>query len=196
MNKDRTNAPLNAMVWHPMMQVPTNGTFQSSVTCGTGLSGERYSPVSLNLPVTVGPGGLGLPMAGTRKVVETVSDPWTEISLLEANEKYPGAVHNLGETIVEQGFMPGKTSGDRLYVLDTETKAARSGSTIYCTTNGVWKFVTTDAEVPGNFIKPNDMIVIISRNPGTGGNTTWTWSYDPTNYYRLPTRHMGTESSN
>ena len=195
-NRDRTNAPLNAMVWHPLMQVPTNGTFRSSVTCGTGIDGVRYSPVALNLPVTVGPGGLGLPIAGTRTVVETVSDPWTEISLLEANEKYPGAVHNLGETIVEQGFMPGKTSGDRLYVLDTETKAARDGSTIYCTTNGVWKFVKTDAEVPGNFIKPNDMIVIISRNPGTGGNTTWTWTYAPTNYYRLPTRHMGTETSN
>ena len=195
-NRDLTNAPLDAMVWHPLMQVPTNGTFRSSVTCGAGLNGVRYSPVSLNLPVTAGPGGLGLPIAGTRKVVETVSDPWTQISLVEANEKYPGAVHNLGDTIAEPGFVPGKTSGDRLYVLDTETKAARSGSTVYCTTNGVWKFVASDAEVPGNFIKPNDMIVIISRNAGTGTNTTWTWSYDPTNYYRLPTRHMGLESSN
>jgi glutamine synthetase len=39
-----------------------------------------------------------------------------------------------------------------------------SGSTIYCDTNHVWRFVASDALVTGGYFKPNDVIVIVSRN--------------------------------
>jgi hypothetical protein len=64
-----------------------------------------------------------------------------------------------------------------------------SGSTIYCDANGTWRFVADNSLVPAGYFKPNDVIVIVSRNGGLGHQ--WTWTYHPTNFYALPTRSMG-----
>ena len=156
---------LSAMVWHPLMRVPTNGPSGSTVfrqdiatgSYGLGPDGKAlavYNPVAFNLPVAVHPGQLNL---------------------------------------VESGFTPGPAGrGDSLYVINTHTKAVRGNSTIYCTTNSTggqdWKFEKTGAGVGGGFIKPNDMIVIISRN---GDGIPWTWEYNPRDFYAIPTRNMG-----
>ena len=49
--------------------------------------------------------------------------------------------------------------------------------------------MSSDGLVPAGYFRPNDVIVIISRNWVNAGS--WTWTYDPTNFYALPTRWMG-----
>ena len=143
---------LNAMVWAPILQVPTNG-FSHVISTG-GKSGRNvtnvYNVVALNLPVAVHPSQLNLPTNFTR------GNP---------------------------------NSGDDIYTINTSTKGLLSSSTIYCDTNGVWKFNTGGGLVPAGYFKPNDVIVIVSRNGGLGNS--WTWTYHPTNFYNLPTRWMG-----
>jgi hypothetical protein len=80
-------------------------------------------------------------------------------------------------------------SGDDIYTMNTATKGVLSSSTIYCDAVGAWRFTTGDGLVPDDFFKPNDVIVIVSRNGGLGNS--WTWAYHPTNFYDLPTRWMG-----
>ncbi len=147
-----TNIP--AMVWHPILKVPTNG-FSHAIACGKrGRTGDpsvlMYNLVALNLPVSVGPAQLNLPTNFTRGPAGT---------------------------------------GDEIYTLDTTTKAPQHSSTIYCDAGGNWYFVTGGGSVPSDFFKPNDLIVVVSRNGGLGN--TWTWTYHPTNFYALPTRWMG-----
>jgi hypothetical protein len=79
--------------------------------------------------------------------------------------------------------------GDEIYTIDTSQKRLRNGSTIYRATSGDWYFFTGGGLVPEGYFKPNDMLVIVSRNGGVGN--TWTWTYHPTNFYDLPTRNMG-----
>ena len=158
---------LNALHWHPIMHVPTNsvvvlenGTREAAFETtieSVKGSGELYNPVALNLPTMATPAMLG---------IETV-DP--------------------SDPDAPAGFRRGKVSGDRLYILDSETKEARGGSTIYCDADGTWRWVNGDGEV-GYVIHPNDMMVIITH----GGKTeSWTWEYKPKDFYTLPDRHMG-----
>jgi hypothetical protein len=49
--------------------------------------------------------------------------------------------------------------------------------------------VASDGLVPAGHFKPNDVIVIVSRNGGLGNS--WTWTYHPSQFYTLPTRNMG-----
>ena len=77
---------------------------------------------------------------------------------------------------------------DNIYIVDTVTKEARDGKIIYCNGSGNWLFLDNTA-VPNNYFKPNDMIVIVSKNGGIGN--TWEWTYHSTNFYALPTRWMG-----
>ena len=144
---------LKSMMWHPIMQVPTNapdGRFSNTVHRGVGM----YNTLSLNLPVAVHPGQLGL--SGIKKS----NQPW---------------------------------NADTLWVIDSSTKEIRNNSTMYCTTNvdatgrEIWKFNRDGGEVPDGFIRPNDILVLKSVTNGTD----WTWTYDPTNFYALPDRHMG-----
>ena len=86
-------------------------------------------------------------------------------------------------------FVRGKTTGDLIYSIDTRTKDVLAGSLIYCDTNDVWHFDYNDDLVGWGHFRPNDVIVIVSRNGGLGN--TWTWSYEPTDFYELPTRWMG-----
>ena len=146
-----TNIP--ALVWHPILKVPTNG-FSHAIACGKrGRTGDpsvlMYNVVSLNLPVSVGPAQLNLPT----------------------------------------NFTKGLGTGDEMYPIDTTTKDPRDGNKMYCDTSNTWRFVAGNAPVPPYYFKPNDLIVIVSRNGGLGNS--WTWTYHPTNFYALPTRWMG-----
>ena len=156
-----TNSSIAAMMWHPVLKVPTNGpggsaTFSHVISCGVSNwpnSTLVYNVVALNLPVAAHPSQMGL-----------TNNP---------NTFRKGA----------RGF------GDEIYTLNTSTKGVLSGSTIYCDTGGTWRFASNNGTVPWGYFKPNDVIVIVSRNGGL--NSTWTWTYSPTNFYRLPTRWMG-----
>ena len=160
-NNAKTN-PVAAMVWHPILKVPTNGpgggSFSSVIHCGQqNRPGEVqvYNVVALNLPVSVHPSELNLPTNFTR-----------------------GAA----------------SIADQIYTMDTSTKSIRAnasgdGSMLYCNAANEWRYVNGNAPVTGPYFKPNDVIVIVSRNGGT--NNTWTWTYHPTDFYELPTRTMG-----
>lgn len=57
-----------AMVWHPILRVPTNG-FTQTVACGVqnaGTTNLMYNVLSLNLPVAAHPSALNLPTNFTR----------------------------------------------------------------------------------------------------------------------------------
>lgn len=57
-----------AMVWHPILKVPTNG-FVQTVACGeqnASVTNRMYNVLSLNLPVAAHPGALNLPTNFTR----------------------------------------------------------------------------------------------------------------------------------
>jgi autotransporter-associated beta strand protein len=147
-----------AMVWRPILKVPTTngpagGGFSHTIHCGQRRPNlvSMYNVVGLNLPVSAHPSQMNL---------------------------------------LESGFVKeDDAQGDWIYTLDTTQKRVRDGSTIYCDTAGVWRFVTGDGTVPAGYFKPNDMIVIWSFRGGVGN--TWEWTYHPTNFYNLPTRWMG-----
>ncbi len=148
---------LAAMVWHPVLQVPTNGpdggNYTHVIQTGQGRPTKAlaYNVVALNLPVSVHPSQMRL---------------------------------------IESGFTKGAAgTSDEIYTINTSTKGVLNSSTIYCDASGVWRFVTGNGVVPAGFFKPNDVIVIVSRNGGIGNS--WTWTYSPTNFYALPTRWMG-----
>jgi hypothetical protein len=151
-----TNLP--AMVWHPILKVPTNGPisgqYQHTIHCGvqerSNVWAEVYNLVALNLPVAVHPSQLNLPT-----------------NFCRAN----------------------KLEADYIYTWDTTRKLVRDNTAIYCNLGGEWRFRQNDAPVPAGYFKPNDVLVIVSRNGGLGN--TWTWTYSPTNFYTLPTRWMG-----
>jgi len=146
-------AVVDAMIWSPIAQVPTNG-FSQVIQCGSRSGRVEtlvYNVVALRLPV---------------------------------------ATHPSKMRLLESGFVNGyRGLSDEIYTVNTATKSPLSNTKIYCNTNGVWKFTATDSLVPGDFFKPNDVIVIISRNwVGTG---SWTWTYHPNHFYTLPNRWMG-----
>ncbi|MGD9612726.1 MAG: hypothetical protein AB7V22_07465 [Kiritimatiellia bacterium] len=141
-----------AMVWHPILRVPTNG-FAHAIACGvqnTTVTSLMYNVVALNLPVAAHPGELNLPTNFTK-----------------------GTFRN----------------ADMIYTLDTTTKDVRDGRLIYCSAVDSKWYYTTGGEVLGDYFRPNDVIVIVSRNGGVGN--TWEWAVHPTNFYNLPTRWMG-----
>jgi hypothetical protein len=107
--------------------------------------------------------------------------------------RLPVSTHPSKMRLLESGFVNGyKGQSDEIYTVNTATKSPLWNTKIYCDTNGVWKFTATDGLIPGDFFKPNDVIVIISRNwVGTG---SWTWTYHPAHLYpdaKLPDRWMG-----
>lgn len=104
--------------------------------------------------------------------------------------RLPVAAHPSQMKLLECGFVKGiKGQSDEIYTMNTATKDVMAGSTIYCDTNGVWRFVGNNGLVGWGYFKPNDVIVIVSKNGGLGNS--WTWTYTPTDFYTLPTRWMG-----
>ena len=155
-----TTNPIPAMIWSPVLQVPTNPVpFRQTIACGEKTltpSGSFqtviYNLVALRLPVATHPSQMNLR---------------------------------------ESGFVNGvRGFSDEIYTWNTATKTTRSGSTIYCDQDGAWRMVTGNNLVSTNYFRPNDVIVIISRNKSNGSNT-WTWTYQPTNFYAIPDRWMG-----
>ena len=104
--------------------------------------------------------------------------------------RLPVAAHPSEMNLLESGFVNGRLGvGDEIYTINTATKDVLDGTTIYCDENGVWRFVGTGGLVPWGYFKPNDVIVIVSRN--WVGNGSWTWTYQPAGFYALPTRWLG-----
>ena len=102
--------------------------------------------------------------------------------------RLPVAAHPSEMNLLSCGFANGTpASSDEIYTMDTTTKNPLSGTTIYCDTNNTWRFLSGGL-VPRGYFKPNDVIVIVSKN---GEGSTWTWHYQPTDFYTLPTRWMG-----
>ncbi len=146
-------AVVDAMIWSPIAQVPTNG-FSQVIQCGSRSGRVEtlvYNVVALRLPV---------------------------------------ATHPSKMRLLESGFVSGyRGQSDEIYTMNTATKSPLSNTKIYCDEAGVWRFTRNNALIPGNFFKPNDVIVIISRNwVGTG---SWIWTYHPNHFYTLPNRWMG-----
>lgn len=104
--------------------------------------------------------------------------------------RLPVATHPSKMRLLESGFVSGyRGQSDEIYTMNTATKSPLSNTKIYCDEAGVWRFTRNNALIPGNFFKPNDVIVIISRNwVGTG---SWIWTYHPNHFYTLPNRWMG-----
>jgi hypothetical protein len=142
-----TNHPVKAMLWHPVMQVPTNAP-QASAQKVLSAAGT-YNLLSLNLPVAAHPRDLGL------DGMYASGDP---------------------------------SRADKLYVIDSATKEVRNGSMMYPDGTGKWRWVKGQGEVVGAVIFPNDMLVILSSG---NADDDWEWSYTPSDFYTLPTRHMG-----
>jgi autotransporter-associated beta strand protein len=144
-----------AMVWRPILQVPTNG-FTHTIATGEkdrfGSTTLIYNLLSLNLPVSVHPSELNLPTNFVRGAADIA---------------------------------------DEIYTIDTTRKTVRDGKTLYCNAANEWRFVDGNSLLPTSvkYFKPNDVLVIVSRNGGVGNS--WTWSYHPSNFYTLPTRWMG-----
>ena len=175
-----------AMLWHPIMQVPTNGVVAATSAStsslkpgtrdGTAASGAlvfrqsvkgaagTYNALSLNLPVSVHPKQLGL------------------VATNAAGVPQPGRM-KAGNWV----------DADKLYVIDTDTKEVRGNSTMYCDAEGTWRYNKNSLEVTGTPIHPNDMLVLISAggNGASGATVDWDWTYSPTDFYKPPTRHMG-----
>ena len=160
--KASASKSVEAMMWHPILQVPTNapaGGFSQTVTRGEGM----YNTLSLNLPVSVHPRQLGL--------VATNSDGTVTSGKMTVNN------------------LP--ALADQLYVIDSATKEVRGGATMFCDANGEWRYAKGTypnyPKVAGTPIQPNDILVLISGS----GSGTWTWTYTPEQFYKLPDRHMG-----
>jgi hypothetical protein len=165
---------VKAMLWHPIMQVPTNGpvdgVFSNSITRGEG----TYNLLSLNLPVETHPSKLGLV-----EIVEKVENNVTN------------RVPTTNAPDIKMYASDDRRNADKLYVVDSATKEVRGESMMYCGSDGTWRFVRGGGVVPDGFIRPNDMLVLVSGVAPSGAPSPWTWLYSPTNFYAPPTRHMG-----
>ncbi len=122
----------------------------------------------------------------------TVTNVYNLVALRLPVSAHPGQMQ-----LLESGFVNGPaTTSDQIYTIDSSTKGVLGGSTIYCDANGVWRFVSGNGLVPSGWFKPNDVIIIVSRNKplpekeNPSGSGNWTWSYHPRNFYKLPTRWM------
>ena len=139
----------------------TDGLFSVEVAYGGKREGARSTLISLSLPVAKHVKDLGL-------VQTNAEGEW------------------------EGGFLPGDGfEGDAIYTYDNLTSEPRS--IIYYDENEPnpekrWKTAY------GNdlYIRPNDAMVILSmggKNKKAG--STWTWTYQPSDFYDNPTRWMG-----
>jgi hypothetical protein len=147
-NPDGTYKQVPAMVWSPIVQVPTNNFMQQIHGGNRRPNILVYNVAALRLPVAAHPSELNL-----------------------------------------TGFVGGpRGQSDELYTFNTSTKAVRQ-DVIYRDEQGVWRFVASNSLVPWGYLKPNDIIVIVSRNGGV--DSSWWWYYGPGDFYQLPDRWMG-----
>ncbi len=159
---DQVSIP--ALVWHSILKVPTNGP-----------DGDGFSQTI---------------MTGASEVGRYRTNVYNLVAL-----NLPVSLHPSNMNLVASGFAKAPAGmplyGDEIYTWDTTRKAVRGGSSIYCDSTGTWRYVNGNGSVNGAYFKPNDVIVILSRNRAAPQSNSWTWTYYPTSYYRLPTRWMG-----
>jgi hypothetical protein len=132
-----------------------------------------------------------VPTNGFSQVISTGSRSGRVAQLVYnlAALRLPVSVHPGEMRLLESGFVNGPAGqSDEIYTINTATKGVQGGSTIYCDPNGVWRFTSGAGLVPAGYFKPNDVIMIVSRNGGMGN--TWTWNYHPSQFYSPPTRWM------
>ena len=134
-----------------------------------------------------------VPTNGFSRVVEcgTAKAPKYNIVAL----RLPVATHPSKMNLLESGFAQGYPwEADQIYTIDTLTR--EPGHSCYCDPEGNWQYVA-GGNVPWDYFKPNDVLVIVSKNKPFGDetstSTSWTWTYDPKKFYTLPNRHMQAE---
>ena len=154
------------MTWYPILQVPTNGP-----TGANGVTAPGFS-----VPVKY----------GSRRAAA-----YTMVSLNLPVTTHVKDMMLLG-TDENPKFQPGDggSKGDVIYMWDDENKKVRDDCLIYYDQTNGWK----NSKGSGLTFRPGDVIVIMSFGGGTAKTTstnTWKWEYYPTNFYRLPSRHMG-----
>ena len=98
------------------------------------------------------------------------------------------AITNADNSVTWYGMRKGDPwDADEIYTIDPITK--EPGHSCYCDSSGTWKFVS-GGNVPWGYFKPNDILVIVSKNRQPNGDTSWKWTYNPADFYTLPNRHM------
>jgi hypothetical protein len=145
----------------------------------------------LQLPALIWAPVAQVPTNGFSQVIQTgsrtgrvVTHVYNLVALRLPVSAHPGEMQ-----LVESGFVKGAAKdSDQIYTLNTATKTVLSGSTLYCDENDTWRFVGGGDLVPPGYFKPNDVIVIVSKN--RVGNGSWTWTYHPEDFYSLPNRWM------
>ena len=191
------------MSWYPMLQVPTNGPVRMNPSAlgwyeriGTGVTYTASADTAVLHGKTYWvQSGTG---AATYTEADTTADGSFSVEVAYGNPRegarytlvslnLPVAVDVKDMNLLECGFQrgDGRNPGDIIFTYDNETKGVRNKSLIYH--DGTqWK----NAYGSGTKIYPNEAIVIWSQG-APSGKTSWTWTYHPTNFYKLPTRWMG-----
>ena len=176
----KTPVEVPYMLWKPILQVPTNG-FSQSIMRGTQTA-PVYNIVALRLPVAAHPSQMNLvtPVTGSTNMA-------TE-GLYIGHSRVADQIYTIDPITRE----PGQACYCRWEVSHVDSVQNGVTNTV-AETNLVWRFVSGDGLVPAGYFKPNDVLVIRSRNGGDDedeGERTWTWTYHPTNFYTVPNRHM------
>ena len=174
----KTPVKVPYMLWKPILQVPTNG-FSQSIVRGTQTA-PVYNIVALRLPVAAHPSQMNLvtPSAGQAN----------NAGLYIGHSRVADQIYTIDPITRE----PGQACYCRWEVSHVDSVQNDVTNTV-AVTNLVWRFVSGDGLVPDGYFKPNDVLVIRSRNGGDADgeeDRTWTWTYHPTNFYSLPHRHM------
>ncbi len=167
--------------------LPTN--YVSTVAMDHGQVGTNGLPIEI--PAMVWSPLAQVPTNAFSQVIATGSRSGRTSQLVYnlAALRLPVSVHPGEMRLLESGFVNGPAGqSDEIYTIDTSTKGVLAGSTLYCDANGIWRFVANHGLVPAGYFKPNDVIMIVSRNGGLGNS--WTWTYHPGHFYSLPTRWM------
>ena len=124
---------------------------------------------------------LQVPTNGFSRLIESGTENAPKYNIVAL--RLPVATHPSKMNLIESGFTPGDPwEADQIYTIDPVTR--EPGHSCYCDSEGNWKFVSGEA-VPGDYFKPNDVLVIVSKN-----GPDWTWRYNPAKFYTLPNRHM------
>ncbi|MDR0993179.1 MAG: choice-of-anchor D domain-containing protein [Verrucomicrobiota bacterium] len=136
---------LSAMVWSPIMQVPTN-SIQHVIHCGQNTRGAQalvYNLVALQLPVRAHPRDMNLQASGFTGGAPGTSDLIYTIDTTQMRVRNGHTIYCDFDGVWR--FVPG------------------SGNP------------APGQEVPNGFFAPNDAIIIVSKNGGLGNTWTWTY---------------------
>ena len=193
-----TNKLVGGMSWYPMLQVPTNGPVRLHPD-EEGWYEQSGTNVTKTKDAVVVHGKTYYTDQEGKTVADTSADGSFRVEVAYGNRRtgarytlvnlnLPVAVEVGNMKLLECGFQPrtGTNPGDIIYTYDNEKKAVKNNSLIYYD-GSQWKNAYGTG---GTKIYPNEAIVIWSQG-APSGKTSWTWTYRPSDFYELPTRHMG-----